>query len=240
MRGTWLASWERSAEIPLLVAGVVFLVAYAMPVLRPGHEQVWFAVGATAWALFVVDYLVRLALAARRWEFVRRNPLDLLILLLPLLRPLKLVRLIGASGMFRRRFQGRVLAYAGLTTLLLGSTAALSVLAAERAAPGSTITTFGDAVWWTVTTLSTVGYGDTYPVTTYGRLVGVGLMSGGVALFGVVTASFASWFTARVQDTAQADATTQALLTQTLTEVRALHARLDALTASSPPGESVS
>ena len=71
------------------------------------------------------------------------------------------------------------------------------MLDAERSAPDASITTFGEAVWWTITTISTVGYGDRYPVTVEGRLVAATLMVAGIALLGVVTASIAagSWRT---------------------------------------------
>ena len=60
--------------------------------------------------------------------------------------------------------------------------AALGVLDAERASPDANIVTFGDAIWWAFVTITTVGYGDYYPVTTPGRVVAVLLMAGGVAV----------------------------------------------------------
>ena len=71
--------------------------------------------------------------------------------------------------------------------------AALGVLDAERAGPDANIVTFGDAIWWAFVTITTVGYGDYYPVTTLGRMVAVLLMAGGVAVLGVVTATLSSW-----------------------------------------------
>lgn len=59
--------------------------------------------------------------------------------------------------------------------------------------PGASITTFEDAAWWTLTTITTVGYGDEYPITSEGRLVAATLMLGGIALLGVVTGLVASW-----------------------------------------------
>jgi voltage-gated potassium channel len=52
---------------------------------------------------------------------------------------------------------------------------------------------FGDAVWWAASTLSTVGYGDIAPVTPFGRVIATGMMAGGLALLGAVTGSFSSW-----------------------------------------------
>ncbi len=67
------------------------------------------------------------------------------------------------------------------------------MLDAERHAENASITTFRDALWWTLTTMSTVGYGDRYPVTAEGRLVAGLLMVGGIALLGVITGTIASW-----------------------------------------------
>lgn len=80
--------------------------------------------------------------------------------------------------------------------------AALAVYDAELDS-GGPITTFGDAVWWGFETITTVGYGDYYPVTVTGRIVAVGLMVGGLALIGVVTATLASWIVQRVSVEAQ-------------------------------------
>lgn len=101
--------------------------------------------------------------------------------------------------------------------------ASLAVLDAERGRPGAIIVSFGDAVWWAVTTVTTVGYGDLYPVTTEGRLIAVGLMVAGIALIGVVTASVATWLIDRVR---QVEAASQAA---TAADVHALRAEVLAL-----------
>ncbi|MHA6792205.1 potassium channel family protein [Pseudonocardia bannensis] len=104
-------------------------------------------------------------------------------------------------------------------------------------APDSSITTFGEAVWRMLTTISTVGYGDRYPTTFEGRVVAATLMVAGIALLGVVTASIASWFvenlrrasaqvSEEVEDTAEQ---AYAQLAEVLAELRAVTVRLDAL-----------
>jgi voltage-gated potassium channel len=119
------------------------------------------------------------------------------VLALPLLRPLRLLRLIPLLSMLNRRatirLRGRVGIYIAGGASLLAFCAALAVLDAERSSPDANISDFGDAIWWAVTTMTTVGYGDHYPVTAAGRLVAFGLMIGGIALLGTVTATLASW-----------------------------------------------
>ena len=74
---------------------------------------------------------------------------------------------------------------------------AIAVLDAEQDADGANITTFGDALWWASTTVTTVGYGDRFPVTTSGRLVAVALMLVGIAAIGAITAGVAAWLVSR-------------------------------------------
>jgi len=93
----------------------------------------------------------------------------------------------------RVTLRGRVAVYIAGGASLLAFCAALAVLDAERSSPNANITDFGDAIWWTVTTMTAVGYGDRFPVTDTGRLVAFGLMMGGIALLGTVTATLASW-----------------------------------------------
>ena len=156
------------------------------------------------WALFGADYVIRLTLSVDRRRFVRANLLDLPVIALPLLRPLRLLRLVTLLSVLNRyaggSLRGRVAVYVGGATTLVLFVAALAVLDAERAADGANITTFDDALWWAMTTVTTVGYGDRFPVTGSGRLVAGGLMLAGIALLGVVTASLASWLLEKVRE----------------------------------------
>ncbi len=228
-----LQRWERLSEWPLTAAALVFLVAYAWPILNPGLDgdvaETLRLVTWTAWALFVVDYVVRLALATDRGRFFIHNIFDLLVVALPLLRPLRLLRLLTLLHVLNRHvagsLRGRVVTYVvGATTLVL-FIASLAILEAERGKPDANIETFGDALWWSASTVTTVGYGDQFPVTASGRLVAVTLMLCGIALIGVVTATFASWLLDKVKEVEE---TTQAAtrrdiqeLTRELAELRA-------------------
>jgi voltage-gated potassium channel len=198
-----LASWENRSELPLFAASLVYLGAYAVHVLDPSLPAGWHlalksVIGAT-WALFVLDYVVRVRVRGARFGFryVRRHLLDTVVVLLPLLRPLRMVELYQVVQRQRDRprlsLYARVIAYAGGTAVLLGFSGALAVYQQERGAPGTTIRTFGDAVWWACSTLTTVGYGDVTPVTFGGRAIAVVFMVLGLALLGAVTGSFSSW-----------------------------------------------
>lgn len=206
------ARWARATEWPLTVLAVAFLGAYAWPILDPDLGATWAMrctwVSWAAWAGFATDYVVRLALSTDRGAFVRSNVLDLLAVALPLLRPLRLLRLVALLSVLNRRaggsLRGRVATYvAGATTLVI-FVSSLAVLDAERRGSEPNITTFSDAVWWSVTTVTTVGYGDRYPTTGTGRFIAAGLMLAGIALLGVVTASLASWLIDRVRDIEEA------------------------------------
>ncbi|MGW2594646.1 potassium channel family protein [Streptomyces sp. NPDC001515] len=196
-----LTQWEQRTEVPLLAASLLFLLGYAVRVLAPRDAQPWhdisLALVGAAWLLFAADYAVRVRLSGLGHRFVRVHWLDTLVLLLPLLRPLRLVKVYTAvqkrHDTPRLGLYARVMSYAGLAALLLGFSAALAVYNREHDAPGASIRTFGDAVWWACATLTTVGYGDAVPVTPAGRTVAAFLMACGLALLGAVTGSFSSW-----------------------------------------------
>lgn len=211
---TRVRAWEQRAALPLLTASLLFLAAYAVLVLASGRLPHWGRTTALAvllgtWALFAVDYAARLALSAERARFVRTRWLDLVVLVLPLLRPLRVVqtysRTRGLTG--RWSLEGQVIVYTGLTTLLLGFAASLAVYHVEHTAPGANIRTFGDSVWWACSTLTSVGYGDVFPVTVRGRVVGVALMLTGLGLLGSVMGTFSSWLVGRFRMTGEPGST---------------------------------
>ncbi|MCV7195917.1 potassium channel family protein [Mycobacterium angelicum] len=200
--------WEQRTEWPLALVAIVLLVMYSVQVLtRPLGEEariLWMASWA-AWSLFVIDYFVRLSLASDRRQWILLHLFDLLIVALPLMRPLRLLRLVVLVGVLQKAIgnavRGRILTYTISAVMLLIYVASLAILDTERDQPGATINTFGQAVWWSICTVTTIGYGHLYPVTVAGRVVAVLLMVGGITLVGVVTASLASWIVQRVSET---------------------------------------
>lgn len=228
---TRLERWEQRTEWPLAVLALVFLLAYATPILDThmsrGARSACHWLDYSVWLVFAVDYVARLYLAERRWSYWVRHLHDLAMIALPVLRPLRLLRLLMLLRLLNRRaaasLHGRVALYVGGSAAILLVCASLAVLDAERGHRSANITTFGDALWWSVTTVTTVGYGDRYPVTTEGRFVAVGLMLGGVALIGVVTATVASWLVDRVRAvTEDEQAATRADIARLTAEIGAL------------------
>lgn len=201
-----LQQWERVTSVPLMTAALTFLAAYAIPILRPGlDDQLLFlfsVVTWVTWALFTLDYLARFTFAADRKQYFRRHVLDLVIIALPLLRPLRLLRLVSLLNVLNRRaaasLRGRLVVYALGGAALLAFCGSLAVLDAERENAEANITSFADASWWAISTMTTVGYGDRYPTTGTGRIAAVALMLGGIAVLGVVTATLASWLVEQV------------------------------------------
>ena len=205
---TRTSKWDRATDIPLMLASFAFLIAYAVPIIWPDISPATRAVCDvttwSVWGFFVVDYVTRLLLADNRLLYVKGHLLDLAVIALPLLRPLRLLRLVTMLRFLDNRatmkLRGRMMIYVLGGSALLGFVGALAVLDAERRVPGANIGTFEEACWWAVTTMTTVGYGDFYPVTGTGRLAAVGLMIGGIAILGTVTASLASWMVERIRE----------------------------------------
>lgn len=249
---TPVEEWERRTEIPLLLLAFAFLVAYALPILdpslNPGVESFLNTLSWAVWGAFVLDFAIRLILAEDRMRYALHHWYDVVLVLLPMLRPLRLLRALAVARILGRTMAtgraARVTFYvAGATVAIIGLSA-LAVLDAERGARHANITSFGDALWWAISTVTTVGYGDLYPVTTQGRLIAAALMVVGIALLGSITAAIATWFVASATKTEEeevehaVDASTAAVLTaiEDLKEqVAALEARLDGADRTRPP-----
>jgi voltage-gated potassium channel len=199
------------ADWPLTMTALIFLAAYASQVIGriEGSAAIWLeAIMWATWGIFAVDYVANLWLAADRSSWFVRNLHELLSVALPFFRPLRLLRLVTLLSVLHRTLgdtlRGRVVTYVAGSATMLVFVGALAVLDVEQSAPDAKILTFGDALWWAITTITTVGYGDMYPVTPLGRVVAAALMMSGIAVLGVVTASIASWLVQRVEDTAEA------------------------------------
>jgi voltage-gated potassium channel len=228
-----LSRYLAKTQAPLDVFALLTLWIVVVP---PGD----FGKGATAAlvvrfglsAIYGLDLAVRARLATRHWNYVRTHPLGLLVVVLPPLRVLLSLRLVRV--VFRRGHLDRFLLVAGMLVL----NGAVAVYLYERHAPGSNIHTLGDSVWWSLVTVTTVGYGDFYPVTTLGRIAAVLIMAIGIATLAVVTAQVASSFVAQAsrRERPATDGTSGAA-EPTLADLDRRLARIEALLTASSPGQ---
>ena len=233
--------WVRLTDGPLLALAVIFIVVLLLPYtfhLNRAEADSVNGANVIIWLAFALDYSVRLYLAEDRKTYVRRNVLDLLIVVVPFLRPiravrlLRLVRLFGVAGVAQRRaasVQARTVSYVVTTALVATLVASFAMYDAERHSRTANIRTMGDALWWSLTTIFTVGYGDRYPTSALGRLIAVGLMVVGIALLGVITAAIAAWFVGHLRRVELEERQTEVTLEAVMSEVQRLHARLDVL-----------
>lgn len=203
--------WDKITGVPLLILSLVFLYFYAAPIVAPELDpgtKSFFEVGQTViWFIFVADFLGRFIIAPRKLKFLRSNIIELLAVALPMLRPLRALRLLSVVTIGLRRVGGklrnRVAIYVTGAAVILWFIAGLAVTEAERGVEGSNIANAAQGWWWAFITLATVGYGDKYPVTVEGQWVAVAIVLTGIALLGTVSAVLASWFVDSVKETEQ-------------------------------------
>jgi voltage-gated potassium channel len=227
---TALERWEKRAEWPLAAAAVAFLLVYAVPILNthltPLQRQMFLWADYALWAIFGADYLMRLCLAQNRVRWFSRHLHELAMVALPMFRPLRLLRLLNLLRPLNRKamgtLHGKLMVYVPGATILAIICSSLAVLSVERGQAHANIQTIGDALWWAIVTITTVGYGDHFPVTFEGRLVAVGLMITGIALIGVITASVASWLVEQIRDNTEGDKGDVAALRAEIAELRSL------------------
>jgi voltage-gated potassium channel len=186
----------------LTLLAVVFLVAYSYPAfvsqVSPEIQNLIDIVQWICWGAFVLDLMYGILNAQSKKEYLLKHPLEIASSLLPFLRPLRLMRVISFGGLAIQKVAiGRQFAITlkvAITTLFVAYISAVQITISERMVEGSNIKNFGDGLWWAMTTVTTVGYGDKFPVTTEGRILAVALMIMGISLVGVITASVAAWF----------------------------------------------
>lgn len=212
-RGEAFQRFSRAIDGPMMVLALAMIPLIVVPLvvdLSLGLDRTLLAVDYLIWAAFAVEYVVKLYLAPERWRFVKANLPDLVLVVVPMLRPLRvlrsarLLRLLGLARLVAFAVEGlheareilrrRGLSWVLLIVLALNLVAAALVLTFERDLPTSNIHSYPDALWWAVTTITTVGYGDRFPMSPAGRGVAVVLMVSGIAVFGVITASIAAYF----------------------------------------------
>jgi voltage-gated potassium channel len=191
----------------LSILSIIDMFLVWLPGLSEPSKQVVIIFQTAITLIFLVDFFYRLFSAESKSHYFLRNWgwADLLACL-PNLRILRFFRIfrvyrlmrdIGLKTITNQLLYDRAGSILYLTIflgLVIIQTASVLVLNVERANPDANIQTPSDAIWWSYVTITTVGYGDRFPTTTLGRIVGVLLMTAGVALFGVFTSFLANTF----------------------------------------------
>ena len=186
--------------------------------------------------IFLMDFLVRFCIASDKLRFLSWGWIDLIssipaidmfragrlvrvIRILRVLRGIRVARIL-ANYLQNNRADGTILAviFVSILVLVLSSVAILQV---EQQVDGANITTPSDALWWAISTMTTVGYGDRFPVTTVGRVIAGLTMIGGVGLFGTLSGSVTSWILKPVEQRQEVD------LDAIQNELVSIHTRLD-------------
>lgn len=240
-RRNTLHDFERWSRTPMLVLSLLWLVLLIVEFVTD-ETRLLTTLGAVIWLVFIVEFAVRLVLAEDKLDFLGRNWLTVLSLLLPALRlfralralraaravrGLRLVRLIGGAnrgmnalrGAMKRRGLGYVASLTAAITLL----GAAGMQAFERTGPqAKAFDSYGEALWWTAMLMTTLG-SEFWPRTPEGRVLALLLALYAFAVFGYLTAAFASFF---VGQDRSADSTDSDALREELGRIRAELAQL--------------
>jgi voltage-gated potassium channel len=183
----------------MITLAVIYLVIYSAQVVTEasGSKIHWLDFLSTGiWIIFLADLILRILGSPNYSTFLRSNWLEILALLLPFLRALRILRVFVALRGIKLLSRSRA-EKAGIYMMILipftWFTGAIAVLDAEANSIDSRIDSLGSAAWWSLATITTVGYGDIYPVTTEGKMVAALLMIAGISLFSAGAGIFASW-----------------------------------------------
>ena len=227
-----LNAYSKAVSPWMSTLALVYLFTYSAQSIfhDPGAEwYIWFrSFSYFLWIIFVFDLAFRFIMTTPKHGFFRKNWLDTITVVVPQFRALRALRAFTGPTIFNRKggsaITGRGITTAVLATVIIVWVGSLMVLNAERDAQGATITNFGDALWWAMETITTVGYGDVVPVTPQGRFFATGVMLLGISVLGAVTA----WLSATVvHQTATKPAPAQEVMDE-LAELKSMVASLQA------------
>lgn len=195
--------YESVTTVPMIIASFLFLASMSILILDDLNyfapfDKWLLGILFVVWIAFWVDYFIRLKLSRNRNSFFRHNIIDLISLVVPVARPFLLLvylsRLPFFSGRESKNVRARVVVYLVSFAVLYAYVISLLVYAAERNAPGASINSFGNSIWWAVVTITTVGYGDVVPITIVGRIYAGFLMLGSLLIVAAITGLVVSWF----------------------------------------------
>lgn len=194
-----LGKMERVTEIPLMILSLVMIPLLLGPLLwdMSKNEESLFLIGdVLIWGLFVVDMVIKVSLSANRINYLKNHWLELIAVVVPWFRSLRIIRLIvfaakSYKGITRAGKPDFLFVYA-VGLVMIGATVVTTV----EQGYDSSLVSFSQSLWWSLVTTTTIGYayGDTVPVSMAGRGMAVILMLGGLGIFGAITANLAAVF----------------------------------------------
>lgn len=211
---------ERLSPFQLVILGlsIFVLVALAATVffdLSPETVRLLLTIDTIACVIFLWDFFYRLFRAEKKLEFLKWGWIDF-VSSIPMIEPLRwgrffrVLRILRIMRGFRsartllafvfRNRQESAFAISVFTALMFLFFGSIAILEIEREADDANIVSAQDAIWWAIVTMTTVGYGDRFPVTTEGRLLAVPLMVVGIGLFGTLSGLMASFLLGKRQD----------------------------------------
>lgn len=198
--------YSKYTAYPLMTLGFIYLGLYSIQVLAEPEGSTYQALEIASESIvlvFIADLLIRALSYGKSLftvkglvDFTSANWLGMLAVAVPAFRALRVLRVLivvrGIAPFLQTRFS-RVGFIVSVTLPLVLYVSALSAFEAERYAEGSNIQTFGEAFWWSLVSVTTVGYGDHFPVTEAGKATATFLMFIGIGLFSALTALLAAW-----------------------------------------------
>ncbi len=219
--------------LDLLALATLWIVVVPPGDFSTSHDvrAIVLTIQAAVRVVYGIDITIRSALARRHVHYLLTHPLGILSVIFPPVRVIFSFRLV--RSVFRRGHLGRFL----LAASVLVINGAIIVYLLERHAPKSNIHTLGESLWWSAVTVTTVGYGDFFPVTTAGRITACFIMGIGLLTLAVVTAQVASSFVGQAPVRAQRGPQVEAATPEvTLAELDRRLARIEELlTAATAP-----
>ena len=196
-RKAMLDRLDSLTELPLLLLAFIMVPVLLGPLLwedsfSTAEKALFRTLDIFIWAVFAADFFLKLAITPAKWDYLRRHWLEALVVLIPFIRPLRIVRLILFSARAIKATRRRLVNVNFLLVYAIGIVVVAATIVTVTEQGQDSINSFTDALWWSVVTATTVGYGDMTPVTPVGRGMAVLLMLVGIGLFGGLTANFAS------------------------------------------------
>lgn len=196
-----LRTWQRRSAGPMIVLSLAYIAAYALPIylypVRSPWNRIWDVAEIVIWVAFVADYVTQFSLADNKRRFLTSEWLALVIVVLPFLRPVRAIRgllFIRQATSEDRRIWRELPWVLALVAALLIVISGAAVLSAERFAPGATIRTPSDALWWAISSMTSSSSGNLSPVTVEGRVVASVMRLFGLGLFTSMAGLVAAWF----------------------------------------------